>query len=772
MLVFRYLSSIVFLVSFFQANSQGIAINEWRTHLPFSSCYSVTEGTDKIYCATKYAVFSYDKQDQSIERLTKVNALSDIGVSRIQFNKTLNMLVVAYSNGNIDLLENGSVTNISDIKRKAMPGSKIINNILFVGNKAYLSCGFGIVLLDLTKKEIKDTYYIGPTGSHIEVFDMTYDGEKLYAATESGVYEAEINNPFLSNYQSWTKHTEMPNPDGKFNYIVYFKDNLLVNYAGAAFSTDTIYTYNGLQWTYFNKSYSATRCRLNVFGDKLVVVNDGDVEIFDTTFASIQKIYDYSPGIPFPRDMILDNDNVCWIADQNYGLVKNWLTWNYLKITPNGPGTTNVTAMSVEGSKLWVAPGGHNDTWNNVYNRDGVFSFYDETWNTYNKSNTPALDTIYDFISIAVDPSNPSKIYAGSWSRGLLQFTDQSLTAIYTQNNSSLQTKQDSVTVQIGGICFDKDNNMWVANSGVSKAISVRTAAGSWRAFDFNGIVNGNEVGNIIVDEFNQKWAILPRNNGILVFNDNNTISNTSDDKSKKLTTSLGVGNLPSSNIFSIAKDRDGEIWVGTDKGVAVFYTPENVFSGSGFDSQQILVDQGGHIQPLLESEIVTAIAVDGANRKWIGTQRAGVFLVSADGTEQLLHFTEEDSPLLSNTINCITIDQITGEVFFGTGKGIISFKYTSTKGEETFSDVYAYPNPVRENYYGTIAIKGLVTDADVKITDITGTLIYKTIAEGGQAVWNGKNFEGERAHTGVYLVFASNADGTETLVTKILFIN
>jgi hypothetical protein len=218
--------------------------------------------------------------------------------------------------------------------------------------------------------------------------------------------------------------------------------------------------------------------------------------------------------------------------------------------------------------------------------------------------------------------------------------------------------------------------------------------------------------------------------------------------------------------------DLDGEIWVGTDKGIGVFYTPENVFTSSNFDAQQILVDEGGFIQPLLEAETVTSIAVDGANRKWIGTQRAGAFLMSADGTQQLVHFTEDNSPLFSNTINSIAIDQITGEVFFGTDKGIISYKSTATHGTEVNSDVLVYPNPVSENYNGYIGIRGLVANADVKITDITGTLIFQTTAEGGQAVWNGKNFSGEKAKSGVYLVFCSNADGSQTLVTKIMVIN
>jgi len=276
----------------------------------------------------------------------------------------------------------------------------------------------------------------------------------------------------------------------------------------------------------------------------------------------------------------------------------------------------------------------------------------------------------------------------------------------------------------------------------------------------------------MIIHSYNQKWILKRKTSDskhfIYVFNDNNTVSNTTDDEVKMLSGDVGEGNIPGNMVFSIARDLDGEVWIGTDEGIAVFYSPENIFSGGNFDAQRILVQQDGYWQYLLETETVTAIAIDGSNKKWIGTDNAGVFLFSDDGTEQIHHFTEENSPLFSNSISSVVIND-DGEVFFGTANGIISFKGIATPGGVTYDDVYAYPNPVREGYTGTIAIKGLVKDADIKITDISGTLIFETKAEGGQAVWDGRNFDGRRARTGVYLVFASNEDGSETLVTKIL---
>lgn len=354
-----------------------------------------------------------------------------------------------------------------------------------------------------------------------------------------------------------------------------------------------------------------------------------------------------------------------------------------------------------------------------------------------------------------------------------MEFYNNSFTTIYDESNSTLSGI--SGFVRIGGICFDAAGNMWVTNSGVNTALNVKEKInGTWKAFDLSGYVSVNQAeADIVMDQNNQIWMVLPRGKGLLVYNYNGTIDNTSDDQVTTLSNATGNGALSSNNVYSIAVDSTGEIWVGTDKGISVFYNPGNVFvSGSDFDSQQILVNEGGFIQPLLASDITSAIAVDGANRKWIGTQNSGVFLMSADGTQQLLNFNASNSPLFSNTINSIAIDQTTGEVYFGTDQGIESYKSNATKGGATYSNVLVYPNPVPSGYNGSIAIRGLAQSSNVKITDISGTLVYSTTAEGGEAIWNGRNFEGEKAQTGVYLVFCASSDGSKRVVAKILFEN
>ena len=173
----------------------------------------------------------------------------------------------------------------------------------------------------------------------------------------------------------------------------------------------------------------------------------------------------------------------------------------------------------------------------------------------------------------------------------------------------------------------------------------------------------------------------------------------------------------------------------------------------------------------MLGTEIITSVAVDGANRKWVGTYSSGAYLLSEDGSAKLLNHTEENSPLLSNTIVSIDIDDKTGEVWFGTSKGVISVRGDATLGGEQFGDVYTFPNPVRETYQGNVTITGLMRNTEIRITDVSGNLVYKTVSEGGQATWDLRTYNGDRVSTGVYLVFCSSEDGTAALVTKMLVI-
>lgn len=286
-------------------------------------------------------------------------------------------------------------------------------------------------------------------------------------------------------------------------------------------------------------------------------------------------------------------------------------------------------------------------------------------------------------------------------------------------------------------------------------------------------MINHDRIGDIIINRLGQKWVQLPRG-GLFVFQNSPAIDNNGEDLTRKLNIVDENNDLLSNDVLSIAEDHNGYIWVGLNDGVVVYYNPSGVFSEDHFYAHRIIVpglreDELGY---LLNNETVTSIAVDGANRKWFGTEKSGAFLISPDGRRQIHNFTRENSPLLSNTINDIEIDPASGEVFFGTTEGVVSFRGDATSPNSSFRDVYVFPNPVREDYDGPVTVTGLVKDTVVKITDISGNLVYETVSLGGQAAWDGRNHRGRRVGTGIYLVFLSSPDGSETHVTKLMFIH
>jgi hypothetical protein len=767
----RSLLSLLAVLLVFSAFSQGSAIGEWRAHLPYRDCRAVESAGDLIYVATPFSLFVYDKTENSVNLMSKINGLSDVEISTIAYSQTYKTLLVAYTNANIDLITADGIINISDIKRKNIFGSKTIHSILFLNNYAYLSCGFGIVVLDMSRQEIYDTYLIGPGGSSMVINDLTYLNNRFYAATVNGIYSADASSHNLADYNSWTKDTTLRYPNGNYSLIETYNDKLIAVQSMPNYGDDTLLIKRDTSWEMVTPGRTDDYYSLRTFMPSFMVCGNSSVEIFDDSLNSDRIVYTYLTTVPGPADVYADGEGVLWIADRYSGLVRNF-GWDFKFIQPNGPGSHYVYSLTAAGDDLWVAPGSTNTALGNTYNTKGPFSLVGDVWYTL-KDYNPSLDSLYDILYMAVDPSNYKHVYAASWGNGLLEFQDGMLIHQYTYTNSGLQKPFSFYNwVGVGGIAFDDNGYLWVINDECNQLLKVLKPDGNWGSYNVSSLVSQAKATRLMVDSHHQKWIMLYASGGIIVYNDNDTPDNNSDDRMTLLSTGLGRGNLPSSNVYSFAEDLDGEVWVGTDKGLAVFYTPGNIFSGDNYDAQVITIEQDSTAQHLLEFETVTAIAVDGANKKWVGTLKAGVFLFSDDGQKEIHHFTAENSPLLSNTINDIAINSKTGEVFFGTDLGICSFKGYAVAGQDKYQGVYAYPNPVPADFDGYVGIKGLTRNSWIKITDISGNLIFETRSEGGQAVWNVKNFSGERAKTGVYPVICISEDGTEKIVTKILVVN
>jgi ligand-binding sensor domain-containing protein len=370
-----------------------------------------------------------------------------------------------------------------------------------------------------------------------------------------------------------------------------------------------------------------------------------------------------------------------------------------------------------------------------------------------------------------IDPDNNNHIFVSTWGGGLLEYENNSLLKQYTESNSPLQNIiPGRPYVRICGLALDRSKNLWLTQTGVPGSIKVLKADGTWIANPVT--IDAPTIGDIIITKTGHKWIILPRGYGLFVLDDNNTPDVFSDDRYKKLLVQ-DTGNQTISFVYSITEDLDGNIWIGTDQGPLIYYNPEKVFD-SDLEANRIKIsrnDGTDQADIVLKTETITSIAVDGANRKWLGTTSSGAYLLSPDGTTQIKNYNEQNSPLYSNSIVTLAVDNKTGEVWFGTLKGVQSVRGDATLGGENFKNVYTFPNPVREDFTGNVTITGLMKDSQIRITDISGNLVYVTVSDGGQATWDLKNYNGRHVATGVYLVFCASKDGSQSFVTKMLVI-
>ena len=741
-------------------------IHEWTTHVPGSKVINVEKVGDIIYAATPYEVFYYNTGDNSINKLTKVNGLSDFGINVMRYNPHTDMIFIGYSNTNIDIIDkDGKIINISDIKNKNILIDKSINDVYFVEDKAYLSCGFGIVLVDLKKMEIKETYIIGENGSYLNVNDITLYNGKLYAATSNGIYYADHDNDNLVDFSQWTQDKTLIHKDLNYSEIETFNDQLIANYSKNKYNTDTLFVYDGEKWDYHKYTTPSVKRSIRAYEDRLVISNNYSIAALDVNNNLIAQ--SYTNNIE-PFDCIYDkSEDAYWIANKTNSIYKLIPTVSCNPIVFNGPYSNYVFELKASGDQLWVAPGGYSSTWAKNWMKDGVFYYTNNKWHNINRNNTEAFDTISDIVSIAIDPINNSKVYVGSFHKGILEFEDFELKNIYSKGNSSLGELSGYGYVYITGMDFDSRNNLWIANSSTENMLSVKTTKNEWYSFN----IGSENVGKLLVDDNNYKW-ILTRKGDLIVYNDNNTISNSYDDNYKIINTVQGQGGLPAeANCMAI--DKDGTVWIGTNDGLAQFYSTSKIFrQGANYDASRILVprnDGSGQADYLLSGESVLSICVDDANNLWVGT-RNGAFYISNNGLTEYHHFTQDNSPLLSNTINDIAINK-DGEIFFGTDKGIISLRGRATEGKTTNSDVIVYPNPVRQNYSGLVGIKNLVANSLVKITTVDGSFVTHLYSEGGQAVWDCTTINGEKVAPGIYLIFVTDENGIETFATKILIM-
>jgi ligand-binding sensor domain-containing protein len=738
-------------------HAQGQAIGAWRSHLPYNKVICVASDGNKLFAAGKSAFFTYDNLKDDLGTYSKVNGMSDVELAYVGHDPLSGTTVLAYTNSNIDLFKDETFYNIPYLKLRTISGDKSIYNIFIEDELAYLSTGIGILVVNLTRKEIKETYAFTKDKSAFAVRGMTSDKNYFFAVTANGLYRTLKSNPNIQASSSWKLL------DSSRKYINATQSLGKVYVA----TQDSVFIINSDTTAFVFSSDSSTIRHIDPLANGLCVAvlhtksNFGEIYSLNGLHQPVDSFETANP-----MQTVQTSDNHIWVADMTWGLRSLPKT-----VIPNGPYDIGAYDILPQDGELYVAHGSYDDRWNIGINYSGISILDDDKWKSYNTNNFEPFRNLKDAIRLAKDPKD-NTLYIASQTDGLFYLKEDGTGGNYREDVFEMHNIDPS-TYRLSGVAFDQDKNLWVTQSNSPHELMARSASdGNWYKFSLPPYLRpnfDNVAAGLIIDDYNQQWFFSAAGGGVLVYNTNGTFENTSDDTYVRLLSGQGNGNLPDNFVQCIVNDKKGTIWVGTANGIGIINCPDRITDGT-CEAEIRVVQYDQFAGQLFLGENVKTIAVDGANRKWIGTGN-GVWLISEDANKIISRFTVDNSPLPSNNIQTIKVDPVSGDVYFGTDKGLVSYKGTATDGGTANKDVVIFPNPVKREYSGPIAIKGLVDNADVRITDISGQLIYRTKANGGQATWNGTDYTGRRPQSGVFLVFATNSTGTETFAGKMVFI-
>ncbi len=738
----------------------------WKSYFSYNQVNDLAEANTQITAATQKALFSQNLATNELKTITTIDGLSGQDISAIFYSATFNKTIIGHTNGLI-LVRNeadGNIVIAPGIRDQAAttPTRKKINHFYEHEGMLYIATDFGVVQFNLTNNLFGDTYLIGTSGQEIIAYQSTVLNGNIYVATDQGIRSASLANPNLNDFAQWQTF------DAGSWIGVTTHGNMLaaVNTSGVASR------HNGTSFLAFaNIPQQAVDFRS--FNGNLTLTTANHVYVFDANFS---QLVHYQSGF-YAEEIVTFNcgttiGNQIFIGTNQAGIVKvpiNNLA-NGLSIKPDGPSRNNIFALSVTPSgKIWTVYGGYNVFYVPDVSNYGISKFGENGW-----LNIPFDETMNanSLVRIAVNPQDENNVFISSFHSGLLEIQNDIVIAKYnhlTPNGpEALIFPQDPnyKSVRINGLAFDRNNDLWFNNSLISNALKVRRANGSWQSYSVENVLNtiNQNYSRMVIDKNGTKWFGSEQQT-LVGFNENVTPN------FKRVTSDEDEGLALNNNITAVAVDNSNRLWIGSMKGLRVMAGVDRFLGEGELKSNPIIIMEDGLAQELLYEQYITDIRVDGSNRKWIGTADSGVFLVSANGQETIHHFTIENSPLPSNNIFDIDINESTGEVFFATEAGMISFLGTATQGAESLANVYIYPNPVRPEFTGTVKIAGLIDDANVKITDVEGNLVFETTSQGGTIEWDTRAFGKYRVASGVYMVFIASEDGTETKVKKVMII-
>lgn len=756
----------------------------WEGHYSYLNIKDVVQGNNKVYAASDNAIFTYDLQTSELTKISTIHGLSGEFISTIHYSETYQQLIIGYENGLIEIYfeQTNDVLSVVDIiEKQTIPSdNKRINHFNEYSNGLiYISTDYGISEYNLERLEFGDTFFIGNGGTQIIVNQTAIHQNNIYAAclNNSGIRNASINSTDLIDFQEWTQII-----GGNYSGIETLENKLYTTRLNRKIYEVNNNTLNEL-FTYPSRALD-----LKTSNNNLVVTTENRIYVYDNTFSLIANP---SSSLNFDTDFTaatVTNEGV-YIGTTDFGVLRTTVEnpSEFIEIHPKGPILNNTFSVEAKFNSVWTSYGDYDAFYNPFpLNRRGFSHLKNEEW-----INTPFEDALgaISLNAISINPLNINQVFISSFFSGLLEINDEIPTILYNELNSGLESlilpsNPNYIDIRVSGSTFDRDGLLWTITARIDKPLkSFNPSSGEWKSFDFTSLIpNGFEdeegFSDIIIDGNGTKW-IGGFKFGLIGFNEKEGNLKSIFDEDQ--------ANFPTSRIMALALDNRNQLWIGTTRGLRVLFNTSNFFTEDNIRVEEIIILEDGIPKELLEQQFISDIKVDGSNNKWIATIGAGLFYLSSNGQKTIFHFTKDNSPLPSNNINDVSIDNENGLVYIATSRGLLSFSSGSSSPQENLADAFIYPNPVRPKFDivgQKVKIKDISKNVNIKITDIEGNLVaeaasrvnlrqngYNLEIDGGTAFWNGKNLANNIVASGVYLVMISDLDTFETRVLKLMVV-
>jgi len=769
-------TAILFLVIVLTAylNLHAQSIGEWSVYSSFSTINDISfDSNGTHYVLTQGGLFIVEN-NLILERYTTLDGMHRLDGVRSVFDDLTEQLIIAYPDGVIDLLDvnTSEIIQINDIERITEFSSKGINDLTIVNSEVFVATEFGIITFDRNQFFVTNSYLnLGEFERGISVNAISFSEDSIFAATANGLATGALNSN-LVNSNNWETTDITTTDNDEVIDIESTKSGLYL------IADDSVYYRSSNNWMNLSNLPISRPEYLQKIGDDVLIANANRI---------IKRAPDegstiiYEPESKTIRTLTFNNNQI-YIGTSENGVIQiDEATKEEIILNPSGPYLNFFNKLAISNGVLLASSTDQfpqTDPFNAIR---GYYIYENNSWKSFNRNTAFELSEFKYSTAYSVDITDEN-YFVGSWGNGVVIHSrdDNSITVFDSRNSglSGISANRDFIV--ISGIDTDSKNNTWAISFISNLPLNVYSnSTNEWTHFPSLPISSDELYFRLFIDSNDKLWIPLIdiQNNGkgLLVVDTGSDPFNDSDDTFKKLTSNENIGNLPDDNVTAIAEDKKGEVWIGTSRGIARFIFPDFIVSSnneSEFTAQWLInADTSATSRFLLRDVNVSTIAVNSANQKWIGSVNQGLWLLNEDGSEILARYTTNNSPLISNNIQDIAINDETGEVFISTDLGLISVIETAKSAVTKMDELKVYPNPFVYDIHDQMVIEALADESIIKIVGADGSIFTELETQGGRATWSGLDQYGNQLASGVYFLVALSDDGSEKGIGKVVII-